>query len=52
MSKTIAMKKRILATDFAVEATPLNPNIPAINDMIKKNRAHFNICSPPVRIKV
>lgn len=35
--------KRIFAIPAAIPAMPVNPNKPAINEIIKKITAHFNI---------
>jgi hypothetical protein len=43
MNKNKKIPKRILAIPAATPATPVNPNRPAMIEIIKKITAHFNI---------
>jgi hypothetical protein len=46
MNRNIA--NSILAMPAVAVDIPVNPNKPAIIEIIKKNKAHFNISLPPL----
>lgn len=45
------IKKRILAIPAEAAAIPVNPNTPAIIEMIKNINAQYNMAFSPMRIK-